>query len=458
MVADRNNHGPDRPMPYGRPGYMSPTAASAGRSVSGTAGTSSLSGIHQTLGAPPTQGSQSESRRQYLMRELAALDEGGTQGPNAEQAGATAPPGAPDIPPQPINWLAGMMAPPRTEPATQPGVSFTPNAGHQFPTLMEPPQHVMPPYTLAAQPPVDIAAQVAAAVQAALGPIQVQLDELRGTQTAPFARQIPIAGPSSNSAGNIPPRGAYGECDVPSIRFSYIPVAIREAAMAGTLPPDSLHLLLPNTSFAFRPPRIEAADTAQTEDQQAANALRKFVAAIPHAGTFLHAWSIYVELRIWALGDAEARHHVLAALMTYGRWVSLTALTHEWTSVCHYHIAFTQARLGSSMVKDWVTADPNILPVLRQKSTHQPHGGNNADRTLADRITTPAGGAERALQPRQPAYGTSPVPCPDYNQGAGRCPYPCPHGRAHVCANCHMPNHTVQGCGAGRGRRVNSRR
>lgn len=149
-----------------------------------------------------------------------------------------------------------------------------------------------------------------------------------------------------------PVRGAHGKCEPVSVRYAYLDAKVRDQAIAGCLPPESLPLLIDPLSPLARPgaqditvpsrwiydPVSGFQPVAPSEGEK----LATFISAIPSPTHFMYAWSILVDLMIRGMPDEAAE--VCAALHWYSRWIADKSSTHTWESICEYHLHVTAKR------------------------------------------------------------------------------------------------------------------
>jgi hypothetical protein len=222
-----------------------------------------------------------------------------------------------------------------------------------------------------------------------------------------------------------PARGMYGKCGPISIRYPYLDPKVRDSAMAGALPPDSLPLLLdPTSSFAAPPTQhtmefgfISAGDGSLRPVPARARGDRvaEFIAAIPTPATFMYAWMILMDLMMRGMEDEAAE--VYSALQWYGRWIVEKSTTHTWESVCRYHLRVCASRFaGAFHTSMWYkNVDSDAATDLIQIRRADP----------------PAPPSERGTKKKKTSKSASNEVCFNWNTiGCEGC------ARQHICRSC----------------------
>lgn len=182
----------------------------------------------------------------------------------------------------------------------------------------------------------------------------------------------------------------YVSCESAESKYHYLDPVVRDQALAGSLPPGSLPLLIDkNSSFAtpgvqdgslsdanFRFVVDSNDGTLRAEAIVRGNIVDNFMKAIPNPITFIYAWGILMDLMI--RGSPKDAFHLSEGLSWYGKWIMDKSATHTWESICRYHIRFTRDRfVAPYSVRKWYQvvspdylSDLIQLPRASQQTTH----------------------------------------------------------------------------------------
>lgn len=166
-----------------------------------------------------------------------------------------------------------------------------------------------------------------------------------------------------------PVQPAYGNIPPVAARYYWLDATVRDQAIAGTLPPESLPKLIDPSSplaeagngninanhaqrFTFDvdpdTQTLKVREIPQTWDRT----VTTFMTAIPDATHFMVAWSTLIELMVE--GFPENPMAMFAALHWYGRWIVEASFTYTWESICRYHLSVTRRRfIGEFHVDRW---------------------------------------------------------------------------------------------------------
>lgn len=189
-----------------------------------------------------------------------------------------------------------------------------------------------------------------------------------------------------------PIRGAHGASEPISVKYAYLDAKVREQAIAGSLAPESLPLLIDSTSSFARPGVQDGsagnvgfvfdADTFSFRPVPAkkGDKVASFMAAIPNHAYFMYAWWILMDLMM--KGSPENASQVFEGLFWYGKWIVDKSTTHTWESVCRYHLRVTVKRFaGTFSLRQWYNVvDHNAISdlVLLPRPVDEPESSTSA--------------------------------------------------------------------------------
>lgn len=237
-----------------------------------------------------------------------------------------------------------------------------------------------------------------------------------------------------------PPRGQYGKCDPIAVRYAYLDAKVRDAALACSLPPESLPLLIPGTSRLATKVQSDVAGFGFVSDAdgnfravpapKTGDMVSRFVASIPNPAVFLYAWTTFIDLVVHGLGSPDDAKEAYTALLWYGKWVMEKSTTHTWESICRYHLRVCGKRCaGEFHTRMWynkVDADATTELILLPA---KPVGdGSRGGPTATDK-------RRRTAREKRDTSGEI---CFRWNNMG--CKEPCKDKRLHVCEYCGKPH------------------
>lgn len=303
----------------------------------------------------------------------------------------------------------------------------------------------------------DFAATMAAAdkhveaISSKVDGLGSKLDALIARMTTGTAAGLSTI-PEGATEDAAPLRGQYGECPPLSRRYGYIDEKLRGKAMAGTMAPEKLPLLLPvGSSLATRLNEdddtfeVNGVTVTKKKVPDQAAVLAKFVRGIPKPSAFAAAWGVYTDLVLHGMGafDAKTVADAHSALLSHGTWILEHAENFTWESCMSYHLTVANERKDGFSCGIWYKnfdGDAWGTIGVRKAATQPSSSRAHASQPMpGPRHPTTAAAVQAA-----PNAGRKDRACVNWN--AGVCPSdPCPRGYVHACKRCRGP-HVVRDC------------
>lgn len=225
--------------------------------------------------------------------------------------------------------------------------------------------------------------------------------------------------------------------------FGFMDEKHLKAALRGTLKPELLATVINPSHHLHRDFKDKQSLDMDTTSEGAAilslsnsvsekASMKKFMAGIPNALTFSHAWDQLSTLILHGMGVGNVSLiKVKVCLGMYSDFITDSASRSTWESICRFHIRSTSGifRAGASNPDAWSTWDKgshtSILVALPSK---------------------PSSSSSRTGQSSRPTDRPKSAVCRLYNSGYCKAKV-CPRGRRHACSSCGQ-GHPVTSCKA----------